>query len=123
MDMPATERITLCVGGVAFVTTATTLLSMQNTFFCGLLNKTSGRDDIFDVFVDRDATHFRHVLNRLRGSRALPGDEGVLRELRVEADFYNMGPFVSEIDVALANVAPPLYRTLDRIQKTMMQAR
>ena len=41
-----------------------------------------------EYFVDRDPTHFRHVLNWMRGVRFLPDEEMVLDELMWEADFY-----------------------------------
>jgi len=49
-------------------------------------------DKPLELFVDRDSTHFRHVLNYLReGSRAvLPCDCNILRQLILEADFYHL---------------------------------
>jgi hypothetical protein len=43
-------------------------------------------------FIDRDGTHFRHVLNYLRGcfDPETLGSAAARRELLVEADFYNL---------------------------------
>ncbi|KAJ3311803.1 hypothetical protein HDU76_003038, partial [Blyttiomyces sp. JEL0837] len=55
------------------------------------------RDGSF--FIDRDGTHFRHVLNHLRGLR-LPDnlDFDVLKALRIEAVYYDLVTLVVEID-------------------------
>ena len=45
-------------------------------------------------FIDRDGTHFRHVLNYLRDGcikeGTLPGNETVLRELLTEAEYFQL---------------------------------
>lgn len=76
----------LNVGGVCFVTRRDTLLA-GDTFFSGLA---AHHPDCEEIFVDRDPTHFRHVLNWLRGVRVLPQDSGTVRELVAEADYYCM---------------------------------
>lgn len=45
------------------------------------------------LFIDRDPTHFRRVLNWLRDGDAapLPAEAGALREVLVEAEFYAVG--------------------------------
>lgn len=41
-----------------------------------------------ELFVDRDPTHFRYILNWIRGVRYLPDDEQTLAELAYEADYF-----------------------------------
>ena len=43
-----------------------------------------------EIFVDRDPTYFRHILNWMRGSRFIPNDEQILQELLWETDYYRM---------------------------------
>jgi len=83
------SHIHLNVGGVYFTTLRATL-AQSDSFFAGLV--ASGQDE---VFIDRDPTHFRHILNWLRGVRYLPDDENVLRELRYEAEYYALADMVA----------------------------
>ena len=85
--------VTLNVGGFVFVTRRSTLLN-SDCFFAALARH---HPDCSELFVDRDATHFRHILNWMRGARALPEDDAALRELQCEADFYAMGDLVRAI--------------------------
>jgi hypothetical protein len=84
-------RVTLSVGGTRFHTTEDTLC-MQGGYFRSLMNMRSGNED---VFIDRDPTFFRWVLNLLRGSVAVPLAYEDYAQLAVEADFYGvaMPPF------------------------------
>lgn len=77
--------VCLNVGGVYFVTRRATI--EQYDFFNCLLNENS---EGCELFVDRDATHFRHILNWMRGVRHLPDEDVVLQELQWEADYYCM---------------------------------
>lgn len=74
------------VGGVYFVSRRSTLLQ-HDSFFNGFLR---AQPDCSEYFVDRDPTHFRHILNWIRGIQYLPEDDGVLEELAWEADYYCM---------------------------------
>lgn len=76
--------VTLNVGGVGFPTRRTTL-EQSSSFFSGLVH---AHPTCTEVFVDRDPTHFRHVLNWMRGVRHLPDDDVMLQELAWEADYY-----------------------------------
>ena len=71
----------LNVGGTPFATTTTTLEA--SPFFEALLRNTPATD----LFVDRDPTHFRHILNFLRGIFTYPPN---IQELWYEADFYGL---------------------------------
>lgn len=92
----------LNVGGISFVTRRQTLSGGggKPNFFSGLA---SAHPDCCELFVDRDPTHFRHVLNWQRGVRYLPDDETTLRELAEEADYYCMQDLKDAITAALPN--------------------
>ena len=92
MEM-SNRPITINVGGELFTTSIETLKRCDN-FFSGFADDmcippldASGK---FSIFVDRDPTHFRYILNYMRGSFALPSDVNTLEELWVEASFYSM---------------------------------
>lgn len=74
----------LNVGGVYFVTRRSTLTATP-TFFASIVES---HPDCQEIFVDRDPSHFRHVLNWMRGVRFLPEDEATQKELMWEADYY-----------------------------------
>ena len=78
--------IRLNVGGVVFETTRTTL-EQYESFFKALVRSEASLDK---VFIDRDPTHFRHVLNFLRNSPTYPTRDHELVELAQEADFYGL---------------------------------
>lgn len=63
--------IQLSVGGFPFATTSQTLQSASGSYFSRLVSdQTTSRRRSPDnqiVFIDRDGTHFRHILNHLRG--------------------------------------------------------
>ena len=92
--------IKLNVGGHVFLTSTLTLTrdpdSMLAAMFSGRhkLHTTSDRA----VFIDRDGTHFRHILNFLRDgflkSGALPDDQSVIQELMAEAEYYQLQGFL-----------------------------
>ena len=87
------EIIKLNVGGHIFQTTIATLQKDPNSalgrMFTNLPNQTMQREDAY--FIDRDGTHFRHILNYLRSNDLAEGViEAVGEELKIEADFYQI---------------------------------
>jgi hypothetical protein len=96
----------LNVGGCYYVTRASTL-DTSNTFFSGLISNA----DHTELFIDRDPTHFRHILNWLRGVRYLPENDTILSELMFEADFYCMPDMVEAIR-SVRGVHPSVHKTL-----------
>lgn len=84
----------LNVGGCYYVTMYATLAHSQS-FFQGLVSQQTTEEQC--IFVDRDPTHFRYILNWLRGVRELPDDETSLRELAWEADYYALPDMLSAI--------------------------
>lgn len=84
------QRITVDVGGEAFSTTLETVskcAKLKGMLFQG------------DFFLDRDPTHFRHVLNFLRGVPTLPRSVQECIELRQESHAYGLYSLVEFIDV------------------------
>jgi hypothetical protein len=81
------DTITLRVGGVPFETTRTTLSMIGGTFFVALLNWNTQKTSFF---IDRDPTHFQHILNILRGAHvptAILDNPSFIDELK----FYGLG--------------------------------
>lgn len=79
------NEVHLNIGGMIFCTSRNTL-EMSDSFFRMLsLNNPSVKEL---PFVDRDYTHFRYILNYMRGSKILPKEPLILLELHEEADFY-----------------------------------
>ena len=89
------EAVILRVGGRDFHTSMVTLRADPTSLFAGMMNRNSpfrpcGRST---YYIDRVPSHFRLILNHLRGgahieARTLPSDERYLLELLVEARFY-----------------------------------
>ncbi|KAJ3265062.1 hypothetical protein HDU77_006697 [Chytriomyces hyalinus] len=113
-----------CVGGVFVATSLRTLLrargSKLHRWFSPIEDKSKNldseivkewikdgvmmRDGTF--FIDRDGTHFKHVINHLRGLALSPllDSRVVLEELRREALFYGIVPLIVEIDERLLSI-------------------
>ena len=88
----ATAAVELDVGGAPFKTTLATLARYPDTFFAALARNRG--EATGPIFIDRDPTHFRFILNYLRsGVLAAPADDDAKRELLVEAEFYGMQSF------------------------------
>ena len=103
--------IVLNVGGAYFFTYRSTLEGSLSTFFHGMLQ--SQPNTTSEFFIDRDPTHFRYILNWLRGVRYLPHDEATIQELRWETNFFCM----DDMHEALGNIVPvpSIHRSLNRV--------
>ena len=93
--------VKLNVGGHYFTTSLQTLTkdpnSMLGTMFSGKHDTRAGEDSA--VFIDRDGTHFRFILNFLRtGKLTLPEGATALAEFKEEADFYQIQGILDELD-------------------------
>ena len=93
--------VKLNVGGHYFTTSLQTLTkdpnSMLGTMFSGKYDTRAGEDSA--VFIDRDGTHFRFILNFLRtGKLTLPEGATALAEFKEEADFYQIQGILDELD-------------------------
>ena len=89
--------------------------TLNRGFFLGLVEGVL--EDGTEIFVDRDPTHFRHILNWMRGSTVLPEDDQVLTELMCEADFYALDDMVAGI--AHTRKRFSMLRTLDVIASSV----
>ncbi|RUS70539.1 hypothetical protein EGW08_021697 [Elysia chlorotica] len=90
------SRIKLDIGGNQFTTSLLTLTKDPDSMLAAMFSgrhqlKTEGDGS---YFIDRDGTHFRYLLNYLRDGcvkeGTLPQNETVWRELRTEAEFYQL---------------------------------
>ena len=86
------DMVRLNVGGQIYCTTLSTLRSeetMLSAMFSGRFDVRKDADGA--VFIDRDGTHFRHILNYLRGAGLHLGKDVRLHQaLLDEADFYGV---------------------------------
>ncbi|KAL8614307.1 hypothetical protein ACOMHN_007645 [Nucella lapillus] len=101
--------VTLNVGGVLYTTTSFTLQkypeSMLGAMMSGKLSTT--RDPQGNLFIDRDGTIFRHILNFLRTSiLSIPSDFVEIDLLQAEADFYQIEPLVNLLNQHQEQQAP-----------------
>jgi hypothetical protein len=95
------DVITLNVGGTLFSTTRSTLMRDSECMLARMFSKQQQmsltRDSAGNVFIDRDGTHFRHILNYLRCG-ALPNlPPEARKELILEADFYQISGLVEAL--------------------------
>jgi len=99
--MPGTPHnydqiVKLCVGGMKFVTTKSTLFSKGENFFTLLIDNDSQKkvpalkDQEGYFFIDRDGELFRHVLNYLRTGKLFKPDTMSLKQIELELDFYQI---------------------------------
>ena len=109
------SRFECIVGGVVFTTTVEILTSVPDSFFSKALDGTWNSAKTSTLLIDRDGTHFQHVLNYLTFG-FLPRDPAgrcniskeVLELLAVEADFYGLPLLGKEIDQLLKFSAKPM---------------
>ena len=110
------EIIFLNVGGQYFLTRRSTLLQ-SDSFFAGVVRSNPTRTELF---IDRDPTYFRYVLNWMRGVKHLPDDESILQELSWEADYFCMPQFHQAI-ARTKNRYPSVRKALSTIHSDMLQ--
>ncbi|RMX48487.1 hypothetical protein pdam_00008503 [Pocillopora damicornis] len=94
------KMLKLNVGGHRFDTSLETMNkdpgSMLHAMFSGRFDTKPGEDGSY--FIDRDGTHFRHILNYLRtGKLMLPDDKIVRNELLTEAEFYQIEGIIEDL--------------------------
>lgn len=86
-----TTLVKLNVGGVKYITTNTTLESIPESFFFGLLSGRLATTKIKDyIFIDRNGTIFEYVLSYLRDTHSwqLPRNLELIEKIKIEANFY-----------------------------------
>ena len=97
------QRIMLDVGGTRYSTSRSTLTkypeSMLGVMFSGRHDLETMKCSDGSFFIDRDGTHFRHILNYLRdeeeGIRRFPRSPEVLQEILHEAKYYQLDGLVT----------------------------
>ena len=85
------DGVVLNVGGTLFSTSHATM-TQRDCFFRALVEH--GEDNT--CFIDRDPTHFRHILNYLRNSPTFPTCPHAIDEMIQEADFYSLTDLVEQ---------------------------
>jgi len=90
LDKKSKGFIKLRVGNELFITKASVLNSVKDTFFQGLLNHETERINDDEYFIPRDNVSFRYVLEFLSYGKLLSQitDIGVLQKLVDDADYY-----------------------------------
>jgi hypothetical protein len=91
-----TDYVVLNIGGTKFYSTRATLENSQ--FFSAMLDTRSKTHYKLEFFVDRDGTHFRHILNYLRDKTVPDLYPSERKQLLVEARYYNITGLVRELE-------------------------
>lgn len=96
--------VELNVGGMLFATTIDTLThrntdSMLTAMFSG--RHRLHKDSKGIIFIDRDGTHFRHILNWLRDGVLPTLDFPSYQELLREAEYYQLVDLMESINAAM----------------------
>lgn len=90
------DIVTLNVGGCLFSTARSTLLREPNSVLARLFSLENEpravKDAHGNIFIDRDGTHFRYILNYLRSGAplSLPEATSARNELLIESRFYGL---------------------------------
>lgn len=102
-------RVVLDIGGTRFTTSKTTMRADPGSLLCAMIRQGSPmrpwmvEDGTPIYLLDRDPSHFRHILNYLRlGSmlsiNSLPREVRYLHDLKAEADNFNLVGLNSTIE-------------------------
>jgi len=85
--------IKLRVGNELFITKASILCSVKDTFFQGLLNHETERINEDEYFIPRDNNSFKYVLEFLSYGKLISqiSDTNILKKLVEDADYYLIG--------------------------------
>ena len=118
------QRVKLNVGGSKFETTLSTLTRYPDSMLGAMF---SGRhevppDDEGYVFIDRDGTHFRAILNFLRtGFVDQPRSEQAANELKRELEYYQLPseglltpPRMAKVEI-VRNVKTSCQKNIDEV--------
>ena len=118
------SHIKLNVGGHVYSTSLSTLTrdksSMLAVMFSGRHKLVLSKDNTY--FIDRDGTHFRYILNYLRGDLhvdTFPDDLTILKEIQREADYYQLSGLFEMIESILTPGPQPADYTQDNIDSLL----
>ena len=97
------DKIILNIGGTIFLTVRNTL--QKSEAFTELMGDPSIlRDNDNSILIDRDHTHFRHILNYLRDTNMVPElNPSKRKELLAEARFYHMPGLIAKLESQIAD--------------------
>lgn len=115
--------IHLNVGGNTFTTTKDTLCRVPGTLlegmFSGRHDKPTQRTNDGTYVIDRDGTHFQHILNFLRVGAiiSLPREADAKEELAIEADYYGLEDLVRAIRMPQVDTSEFLPEDVFRIRR------
>ena len=114
------SHIKLDVGGHIYSTSLSTLTrdksSMLAVMFSGRHKLVLSKENTY--FIDRDGTHFRFILNYLRGDLhvdTFPNDVTVLKEIQREADYFQLSGLFEIIESILTPTPQPVDFTQEYI--------
>jgi hypothetical protein len=80
-----------------FLTSYKTLLNSE--LFAELIDTPTTHEKYRTIFIDRDHTHFRHILNYLRDPKMVPQlKPSKCKELLAEAKFYHITGLINELE-------------------------
>ena len=99
--MSRDDIIQLNVGGVPYTTTRSTLCRYPESMLCAMFSRRHDCkvDDRGCVFIDRDGSMFKYILNFLRsGKLSFPDGFRDRNHLAVEADYFQIQPLVHELN-------------------------
>lgn len=90
------HRVTLNVGGQVFDTSLTTLLRDPHSSVANIVQHDLQDTGCRSSFIDRDGTHFRHILNFLRDATCvLPASAESQQELHKEAEYFQVDGYTN----------------------------
>ncbi|XP_070577395.1 BTB/POZ domain-containing protein KCTD7-like [Ptychodera flava] len=123
--MDIVKVVHLNVGGTLFVTDEYTLKKDRTSQLASIrMGQKGGRDSERCYFIDRDGTHFSHILQYLRDGTIPPADVAV--QVHKEAQFYGLAALVERLEMVgpvhdeivmekLRSEIPNYKETLDKI--------
>ena len=121
-------QVQLNVGGSIFMTSTSTLRakwqdhSMLEAMFSGRHALEQDEDGSF--FIDRDGTHFWHILNYLRsGAVQVELDSTTARELALEAEFYGLADLAATLRTETVDITQFLGPEIARMRREEVRLR
>ena len=123
---PPNFPVSVDVGGARFTTARSHLCRVEGSMLAAMF---SGRHELHpqddgSFFLDRDGTHFRHIVNYLRsGAVAVKLQTDVAAELSEEADFYGLEALALELRAYVMDISRYLGREINGMRATESKLR